>query len=372
MNISTCKQSKSKTILVIIAIAALFVTFIVLTFFETRFSEELTNANSQYVSVNIQDNGEPQKYIESIDKISNKITIIKTVNSVIVVIISIGLSGLFTSLVLDKKSIDDIYLELFKKIEKESEVNVSFDNAFLSSATTSTSCHNKKCNLPTGVVNYMIKNVISTTDDGYYYSDYTVSVDCKVEDDYIIKEVKKTYFIVPYDQSYKFIASSKKERLVIVSQTCMAGTGENMKINQIKLGDRNIDLTKDIVKYKEDISDDELPAKQGYKEKYYVCYAKDIETTRKDPIKLSVTYSTKVQKTDLSYVVRVPRLCKKFNLTYTINEKSNYIPYGNAFGFFDDASKTINTSNKKKLEFDFDDWIFPLDGVCIEMRKEEQ
>lgn len=369
--ISVCKRNKTKTALLLSLIIVLIITFFLLTLFEIRFSDELDNVKAQQVSTHSQKNELIEEHIETIDNLSNKITIIKTVNSFIVVMVSMGISGLLTSLVLDKKNIDDIYTEMFEKIKKESEVNIYFDKNSLYDVTSNVLCDKKKLPLPTDIVKYMIKKVVGTTGAGYYYKNYSVSVDCQIKEENVLKEIKKTYDIEPFDKTHRFISTSKSNRLLIITQTCLSGTGNNIKIQQITLNNKPLDLNNDITCSSEKIRDEELPAKQGYREKYYYYYNKDIETSKSHPIKLSVTYSTTVSKDDLSYVIRVPRPCKKFNLSYTVNENSNYRPYGNAFGFFDDASKTLNTSNKKKLDFSFDDWIFPLDGVCIEMRKEE-
>lgn len=196
-----------------------------------------------------------------------------------------------------------------------------------------------------------------------YYEKCDFKIRCEVFEDRIEKHITKTLFIRSFNQATKI------NKFHLAQEQYGESNLTHIKNLTVKVGDD--DYTKNIVT-SQDISKKSNDIKSGYKKvlNYYI--DKAITIPKKSFLEITISYVSTVDIDDLVFICRITRACKKFKFDYKVVSKteSKYKLNCAAFGFIDDACKTPNhNDDEPEICIEFNDWIFPKDGVYVTMVK---
>lgn len=194
------------------------------------------------------------------------------------------------------------------------------------------------------------------------YNSYDIDVSCNVKENYIEKRIVRN----------TSVRSAKKHEnisnYVLLSVCSCDIEGRNpVTITRLTIDGETINVN--LLEKKETDYNNALDHKKGYIKKIDFIYKRSLHFSNKKSVNITMEYETCCPIYDKAYSCRMPYPCKKFDFKYDItNEDYRLIPY--AFGFIDDANNTPNrTDNKRRVSIRFEDWIFPLDGVCVYIEK---
>ncbi len=281
-------------------------------------------------------------------------------------VISIAASSLLTSVFIEKRDknnlINDVVVHDF--LTSEYFVNKLDDDEFNNLLV---SLEKKKYFTGNKMKAYMyaaIRKKLNTApldDKPLYYEKCTYDIKCRDYDDYIEKEFLKSIEVKCIDRCFK-----EKQFILLSVTNCPIDGLETSEIKSFKIDKKPIDLN--LIK-KAPFKVSSMSIKQGYSQGFNYCYDGIIDFSGTHKITIDVEYITRTPKDDATYTVRLPYPCKSFNFKFSLDSK-NYNINPIAFGFIDDAKDSPNRSNdRKNVTINFEDWIFPLDGVCVILEK---
>lgn len=194
-----------------------------------------------------------------------------------------------------------------------------------------------------------------------YYEKCSYDINCKECETYIEKEFFKRIKVKSLSSAFK-----EKEFILLSIASCPIKGIDTSEIKSFKIDGKNIDL-----KYiqKQPFKVDAMKIKQGYAEGINYVYKKTIDFSARNVKTIEIEYITRTPIDDGSYSCRLPYPCKSFNFKFSLDSK-NYKINPIAFGFIDDAKDSPNRpQDRKNVTINFEDWIFPLDGVCVFLEK---
>ena len=204
-------------------------------------------------------------------------------------------------------------------------------------------------------------------DDGKIYLEKcNYRIKCEVCGDYFKKTVLKTCELYSYE---KF----KKSNFPLCATAAPKTKKENgSMVTSIEINGTSREVEDCIRTEVEDIKYDPFSKKSGYDRSITHYYTGDLVLRPDKPTKLKICYETYVPLHDTFYSCRTPYPCHEFSLVYELSgdKASDYSLAVCAFGFSDDAKDSPNRQDDKpEIEVKFNDWIFPLDGVAVTMKK---
>lgn len=307
----------------------------------------------------------------SIDDIALKratINIINIVASLLVVCFSVFLSAIFSSLMI-KKDQNHLYSDLITNdVFASDDFYLSLDDSNQQKVLKNLEQHiyfnDKK---PLSDMYLFVRNRLSEPFEGgdYYYNKCSYNVSCDIFENYIHKDITKTFHILPISKEQKrlkefFVASSTFEEKALY---------EPLKINYIKING------KEVADKEYHFSEHEITAldeKSGYTKCKEVYCSHNIDLSSKTPVIVEINYETNVPKNDTNYACRLNHPCKNFSFTFSnhIKDNNKYKLVPTAFGFVEDGKECSTTKNDDQvIHLEIDKWMFACDGVCISICK---
>lgn len=300
--------------------------------------------------------------------IQGKLNVIGTINSVLLLVITVLLSSALASLFTIKER-NHFYSDILSNdvfssddfIESLTEEN---KNLIYNNLSKSLSLENSKAK--TRMFAHMRDKLNDSFNDGdYYYKECILDIKCDIYDNYIEKEIIKTIKILP-------ISSGKPTNikdLFIVSSKNIIKNNEEYGLFpdsvSVKINDNPV-KKKDIHQQEGNISD--FDKRNGVKEHSIFTCKKTINLPVNTPQRINIAYTSKVPIDDIVYVNRLSKACENFTFNFRINPKNgkNYSIDAAAFGFVDDGSNSpIHSDESGSVFIKFDNWLFPHDGVSI-------
>lgn len=300
----------------------------------------------------------------------NKKIWLSSIKEVLVVLCSILGTNLIVSVIIEKKSQNDLYDEFLtedllqnskflKSIDKEKrkillnsleKIDYIGDNETYSE-----------------LVNNVREKIISS-DYKYYFLSNKTDIDCKITTKYIEKEIIKSVEIRSFEDSYTDenyiitkIASQKieNEPNIEIKKIVINGTTQNIN-NEIEY----IDTTANDDAYNVYYDNINYTIRGHYRLRNKITFYNNRTTT------IQFNYITRVPLTDKVYSSRLSVPCKNYHFRFKIdNFNTNYKINAQAFGFQDDAMKNPAGSRKNEVTYEINDWLFPYDGVFVTFYK---
>lgn len=202
----------------------------------------------------------------------------------------------------------------------------------------------------------------------FYYEKCEQNVSCSLDNFMIKKEINRVLEIKSYQKSCeieKFLLLSIYTKQINGSLGC--------EINELKIKKTNEAnfKTLDIGKYVEINIDNNieetLKKKNGYDCLVTYRLRNPIQLTDENSFIVKISFNVVSFNNDCTSVFRLQVPCKKYILQFT--SPNNYIVKPNAFGFIDRSQQALNNENPCNAKIEFDSWVFPDEGVIIEMQK---
>ena len=206
----------------------------------------------------------------------------------------------------------------------------------------------------------------------FYYDDYNVTVNCKVKDNQIQKSITKTFNLKSYDDTVTI------SNYPLANHVC-ENENQNATIFDFsaKMMNKNGVYNEIDVKIDKSQIIDAMDKKCGYNSKTTVAMKDDLVLYKDKSVKITVNYKTIVDITDKMFILTTRAPCRKSNFTFGLSSENNshnkfkLVPC--AFGFVDDAKNSHNDpDNEHMVTLTFPNWIFPKDGVVIELQEKAQ
>lgn len=299
----------------------------------------------------------------------NKKIWLSSIKEVLVVICSIFGTNLIVSVIIEKKSQNDLYDEFItedllqnfkflKTIDKEKRktlLNSLEKIDYMGENETYSELVNN------------VREKIINSDYKYYFVSNNIVITCTIKSNYIEKNIIRTVEIRSFDDSY----TDKNYIITKIASKKIEGI-QNIEIKELIINDVSKDITKDI-EYVDTTSEGtynvyydniDYTVRAYYRLKDNITFYNNRSTT------IRVTYVTRVPATDIVYSSRLIVPCKKFRFRFKIDDSTiNYKINAQAFGFQEDAMKNPTGSLKNEVTYEINDWIFPSDGVFVTFYK---
>lgn len=288
-------------------------------------------------------------------------------SEITLVMFSLAVSSLLSTVLIEKRNSNKIVEEVFvddfftsekflellseedkKKVILELEKQCGFDGCRQKSEMYL--AVKEKLNKP-------VKN-----NENLFYEKYHIDIKCEIKGDYIEKTIVRSVKIKSLDKrldlkDYVLLSISSKEISGYIP----------VEITELKIEDKSIDLKN--IKQRNLKESSPIDEKRGYSEITEFYYEPKINFSNKKAVSVDMEYITRCPVNDLLYTVRMPYPCKNFNFAFNV-KNDDYVVNPSAFGFIDDGNSTPNRKNDRKtISINFNDWIFPLDGVCVHLEK---
>lgn len=297
---------------------------------------------------------------------SLKIQLLDIAANVIIVIISVLLTTIISTYVIDIKSKNNLYSELLAndvfaspefynaltsdnkiKMLNNLEKNIYFDghkikeDMYVSirkkiNTLNNKDCYLEKCNIVVNCEKYKIGN-----------------------NELIKKTIIKTLYIKSFKDkiilnNFKFLSNSHAKINKL----------SNINIEHIKIDDNKIssnDYSSNIINVTSTLDN-----KCGYTEHIEYRYNNDIIISNQSATKIEIKYITLSPITDKVYAFRLQYPCKDFSFLFSTSNDFNCNLNSFAFGFIDNGDNSLKVDDVSNIiHVSFNDWIFPLDGISV-------
>lgn len=234
-----------------------------------------------------------------------------------------------------------------KKILHNLEANVYFNNSEL------------KKKMFKSIMDKLVKSRSQ-----YLVENCKFNITCEVKDSFIQKEIIKKVTVKTIEGK-NYI---DKFPLLNVSSAKVDGL-EAVELVYVKINGAEINKKKDVDMTKNK-NQHNMQKKLGYNEIKSLTLKKKLNFNTKDAHNsIEMKYITRVPLNDLSYICRMSTPCKGFSLSFEMKNANSHRVNAYAFGFIDDGKDSLNSDDKSKVNIEFNDWIFPGDGVAISLNK---
>ncbi len=342
---------------VFLSVIIFFLCFVVVFILSSKINEIEEIAIPTYISSDKSD-----KDTNILQKRLEEKVILCTIKDILVVICTILGTNFLLSLLIQKKSQNDLYDEfltedllqnkkfiesmpennrkiLLKYIEK---IDYLGDNEIYSELIS---------NVRDKIVNYKYK---------YYFETNNTSIICTILPDCIEKKITKTYEAKSFKKEELFdefpFAQSSLEPIE---------GRRSIEITSLKINDEIKDVSK-FIDYKTKDSENIYHKNSNYTKKIIGFYKDPMKFYSDKTTKVEVVYTTYVPLRDRVYTTRLSAPCKKYDFRFRINDSTKqYILHSQAFGFQEDATKTPAGCQPNEISYTINDWTFPADGVFI-------
>lgn len=205
---------------------------------------------------------------------------------------------------------------------------------------------------------YTVENRLVPLLRDYYYNEYTINIECWIEDSLIRKKIhRRIELFNPRNENL-----STKISIEVNMQAIENIDNENLfKIISFKID--SIDRTNELNLSFSKISgiDDE---------KYNLKVSCAYEINFCDTCVIEQIYETLVPISDIHYTNRVLKPCKRYSISFFVYS-DNYFLKGYGFGFLE-HKKLVKTVFSKGMKIQFLNWILPGDGVIFTLLKGQE
>lgn len=212
-----------------------------------------------------------------------------------------------------------------------------------------------------------IRKKLASDEGQIYLESCTYRIKCEVHDGCFEKTVLKTTDVRAYKPTIK-----NEHALCVTSAPVVDGRSSTSEIISLRINGRDVDIKGEIKTVVRPIRNDAFEQKNGYTQESAHYYSGKLNLKPDRATKIELSYKTVVPLSDIFYSCRSPYPCHKFSFSYSMGgrEAENYALAVCAFGFADDAKKSPNhCDGTPEIEVNFDNWIFPLDGVAVTMKR---
>lgn len=303
------------------------------------------------------------------DDINKKIWL-SSIKEVLVVLCSIFGTNLIVSVIVEKKSQNDLYDEFLtedllqnpkflKSIDKEKRkilLNSLERIDYMGENETYSELVNN------------VREKIINSDYKYYFISSKIDITCKICSKYIEKEIIKFVEVRSFNESYtdtNFIITK------IASQKI--NNKQNVEIKKLFINNIPQDIENDIEYFDTTSKDDAYDVYYdniNYTRRGYYRFKKPITFYNNNTTTIQIVFVTRVPLTDKVYSARLSVPCKEYHFRFKIDDSStNYKINAQAFGFQEDAMKNPAGSQKNEISYEIKDWLFPSDGVFVTFYK---
>lgn len=303
----------------------------------------------------------------------NKKIWLSSIKEVLVVICSIFGTNLIVSVIIEKKSQNDLYDEFItedllqnfkflKTIDKEKRkilLNSLEKIDYMGENETYSELINN------------VREKIINSNYKYYFMSNKIEITCKICPKYIEKEIIKYIEVRSFNDSY-----TDENYIITKIASQKINNKQNIEIKSLFINDISQDIKNDIEYF------DTTTQKDAYDA--YNLYYNNINYTRRGYYRLKrpitfynnrtttirITYITRVPLTDKVYSARLSVPCKEYRFRFKIDDSTtNYKINAQVFGFQEDAMKNLAGSQKNEISYEIKDWLFPSDGVFVTFYK---
>lgn len=304
-----------------------------------------------------------------IAKMKEDYNTMQTCSEIVLVVFSVVASSVLSAVFIEKRNsnklIEDVLVEdfltskNFTKMLDDKEKEILLKN--LESACNFHNCA-EKSEMYMTIINKLNAPIIDGKN--LYYEKYYLDIKCNITDKYIEKNILKRVKIKtlgkPLNDSEFLLLSAVLQKL---------SGGEN-PVNKPTLKINGIPASNKCKLLPEKEPENLLDKKRGYDIKLQYVYDGVLNFSNKKSIEIEIEYTTKCPLNDLIYTCRLPYPCKNFDFNFSVKDDCDYTISPAAFGFINDAANCPNRSgDRKSVSIKFDEWIFPLDGVCVCLEK---
>lgn len=197
-----------------------------------------------------------------------------------------------------------------------------------------------------------------------FYDECSMEVSCYVTDRYIEKRVVKMIKVRSYD-----LSKPTSDFLLLSVAGSDRGDECPATITRVSVDNRPLNIERDIRKKVYKKVNDRKSDTRGYSHRVDYTIKKVMDFSNKTAKIIEVEYTTRCPLDDLTYNCKMPFACQKFEFRYSVHT-DGYVLNPIAFGFVDDGNGApTRVADRTSVTFRFDDWVFPLDGVCVYLEK---
>ena len=208
-----------------------------------------------------------------------------------------------------------------------------------------------------------IRNRINDPTMPFYYEECEVVLDCKMEKNYVVKEIVRKFIIKSFNE-YCQISDMEILRYALEVRNGI----DTFELNEVIIDDKEIDISKHI-KIEKDIPSHNLFVKNRYNALYRVVYKPKIRFTKEKGTTIIVKYKSINFYDDMSVSLRTNAACNFFSIKCVVPEEYRIISH--AFGFLESAENTLNSTLDNSVNISFTHWSFKENGVVLIFYRKE-
>lgn len=199
--------------------------------------------------------------------------------------------------------------------------------------------------------------LLEATKEGYYFSECSYHVSCKIDDTSILKKINRTIRLRSYENTHTI------HNLPVLKWSGLHTIEHHFSLDGISINGRS--ASKDSYRLKSTQDSTYIDSFCGYSITYECVLIKPIELQANTDTIISISYTTRVPLSDNVYTCRSSVPCRRFLVDAHLEDSPNYKINALAFGFLDVATRSPVPLSDNEIRVDFDDWVFNKDGVVI-------
>ncbi len=303
---------------------------------------------------------------ETVTELTKKHNNMQTYSEIILVFFSVAGSALLSSILIEKRNSNKIVEQIFVDdfLTSDNFLKILDDEEKLKVLTAlETQLEFNKCREKSEMY-VAVKNKLNKPLFGHdlFYEKYYLNIICDINEQFIEKTIVKCVEIKSLCKSINI-----DNYILLALTTPKSSDYIPAEIKKLTINGEAVDSKR--IKQNNSESPDPLDKKRGYIDNIKFLLDKSLNFSSKKSIKIEMEYITRCPLNDMVYSCRMPYPCKNFDFNFVVRN-DNYAINPVAFGFIDDAKSSPNhTDDRKRVSIKFDDWIFPLDGVCVYLEK---
>ena len=293
---------------------------------------------------------------------SESVIVVDIFSNVLLVIISVLGSSIFSSFLIERKELD------------KQSIETILNDVLCSTEYLPLISDRNKGLLEAGLLGFdcqmqgaMIRAVCSKLFEDnpeYYFEECEYTVNCKIGEKYIEKEITRSSTIRSYAKTCKI------NGYVFVKMTSKPlSCGEDcLTVTKVEINNKRIDSNKYRPSPPRRVNAS-LLEKNGYTMEHCYAYKDTLLLKNDESTKIVVTYKTRVEKDDTHYCCRVSEHCNKFSVHFQIDDQRDYKIVTSPFGFMDTAYNSPNDNSRNKVDLVFNGLVFKECGVAIDFKE---
>lgn len=292
--------------------------------------------------------------------------ILKTIKDIFVIVATTFGVSLLIGTLIEKKTKNDLYMEIVRDTIESKEFNARLTSEekqiLCDKFTKLNKCQNIK------VIFDMYKSIenkfcnIDIKKEPFYLNRCTYDISCDMKSGYI----EKTYVKSLYLRSYNNRETIECLRLGSFRSVKYGDLSSHEK-KSLYIDGKKISIDKVVIQPdKQEYSG--LEHQHGYNEALCAMYCDNINLYSDKDTCIAYQYISRTSIKDFTTIVRCAYPCKSFVAKFHINGDKNKITCS-AFGFIDDGKKSPNNDHENDISVEFNEWIFPEDGIVFTIVK---